>query len=132
MDHSEHSVQIVVTEQGVADLRGKDPHERANLLINHCAHPDYRSQLHDYLKLTKAGHEPLSLSLGLAMHRQFLVTAICAASTGKSIGSGSRLAAPGSPLSGRCPLGSHRLCGCGQPVPQSKANKRTRDRPWAG
>jgi propionyl-CoA:succinyl-CoA transferase len=29
MDHSEHSVQIVVTEQGVADLRGKDPHERA-------------------------------------------------------------------------------------------------------
>ena len=27
MDHSEHSVQIVVTEQGLADLRGKDPHE---------------------------------------------------------------------------------------------------------
>jgi acetyl-CoA hydrolase len=72
MDHSEHSVQIVVTEQGVADLRGKDPHERAKLLINNCAHPDYRSQLRDYLKLTKAGHEPLSLSLGLAMHRQFL------------------------------------------------------------
>ena len=72
MDHSEHSVQIVVTEQGVADLRGKDPHERATLLINHCAHPDYRDQLHDYLKLTKAGHEPLSLSLGFAMHRHYL------------------------------------------------------------
>jgi propionyl-CoA:succinyl-CoA transferase len=28
-DHSEHSVSVVVTEQGVADLRGKDPSERA-------------------------------------------------------------------------------------------------------
>jgi acetyl-CoA hydrolase len=73
MDHSEHSVQVVVTEQGVADLRGQDPQARARLLIDHCAHPDYRGQLRDYLKLTKGGqHEPLSLSLGLAMHRQFL------------------------------------------------------------
>jgi len=72
MDHSEHSVQVIVTEQGVADLRGKDPHERAQLIINNCAHPDYREQLRDYLKMTKSGHEPLSLSLGLAMHRQFL------------------------------------------------------------
>ena len=72
MDHSEHSVQIVVTEQGIADLRGKGPYERALLIINNCAHPDYRDQLRDYLKLTKEGHEPLSLSLGLAMHRQFL------------------------------------------------------------
>jgi acetyl-CoA hydrolase len=73
MDHSEHSVQVVITEQGVADLRGKDPHERARLLIHQCAHPDYREQLHDYLRLTKEGqHEPLSLSLGLAMHRHYL------------------------------------------------------------
>jgi acetyl-CoA hydrolase len=73
MDHSEHSVQIVITEQGVADLRGKDPHERAHLIINHCAHPDYRDQLRDYLEHTaQSSHEPLSLSLGLAMHRQFL------------------------------------------------------------
>ncbi len=73
MDHSEHSVQIVITEQGIADLRGKDPHERAQLIINRCAHPDYREQLRDYLRLTKPGqHEPVSLSLGLAMHRQYL------------------------------------------------------------
>jgi succinate CoA transferase len=73
MDHSEHSVQIVITEQGIADLRGKDPHERAQVIIDHCAHPDYREQLRDYLHLTKAGqHEPISLSLGLAMHRQYL------------------------------------------------------------
>jgi len=73
MDHSEHSVQVVITEQGIADLRGKDPHERAQEIIGHCAHPDYRDQLREYLRLTKAGqHEPISLSLGLAMHRQYL------------------------------------------------------------
>ncbi len=72
MDHSEHSVQIVITEQGVADLRGKDPHERAQLIINNCAHPDYREQLRGYLKLTKEGHAPQSLSLAFAMHRHFL------------------------------------------------------------
>jgi acyl-CoA hydrolase len=73
MDHSEHSVQVVITEQGVADLRGKDPRDRAQLIIDNCAHPDYRQQLHDYLHRVKSGqHEPISLSLGLAMHRQFL------------------------------------------------------------
>jgi len=72
MDHSEHDVQIVVTEHGIADLRGKDPHERADLMINRCAHPEFRGQLRDYLRLIKGGHEPVSLSLGLAMHRQFL------------------------------------------------------------
>ncbi|MGC4048958.1 MAG: acetyl-CoA hydrolase/transferase C-terminal domain-containing protein [Paludibaculum sp.] len=72
MDHSEHSVQIIITEQGVADLRGKDPRERAELIINNCAHPDFRPILRDYLKFTApTSHEPLSLSLGLAMHRQF-------------------------------------------------------------
>jgi propionyl-CoA:succinyl-CoA transferase len=74
MDHSEHSVQVIVTEQGVADLRGKDPHERARLIIENCAHPAYRQQLRDYLKLTRAGHAPLSLALSLAMHREFLAT----------------------------------------------------------
>ena len=72
MDGSEHSVQIVATEQGIADLRVKDPHQRAQLIIDNCAHPDYRQQLRDYLKLTKEGHVPLSLSLGLAMHRQYI------------------------------------------------------------
>jgi propionyl-CoA:succinyl-CoA transferase len=57
----------------VADLRGKDPRERAQLIIDHCAHPDYREQLQCYLERTsQISHEPLSLSLGLAMHRQFL------------------------------------------------------------
>lgn len=71
VDHSEHSVQVVVTEQGVADLRGLDPHERAELLIEKCAHPDYRTQLRDYLRLTKSGHTPQNLSACFAMHRAF-------------------------------------------------------------
>jgi len=72
MDHSEHSVQVLITEQGVADLRGKDPHERAQLIIDNCAHPDFRDQLREYVRLTDKGiHEPMSLSLAFAMHRKF-------------------------------------------------------------
>jgi acetyl-CoA hydrolase len=72
MDHSEHSVQIVVTEHGIADLRGKDPHERAQLIIDNCAAPEYREQLHAYLHEVKEGHTPQSLTLAFAMHRQFV------------------------------------------------------------
>ena len=45
MDHSEHSVQIVATEWGIADLRGRSPYERAVLIIHSCAHPDFRDEL---------------------------------------------------------------------------------------
>jgi acetyl-CoA hydrolase len=74
MDHSEHSVQIVVTEHGVADLRGKDPHERAQLIIDNCAAPEFREQLRGYLEVVKEGHTPQSLTLAFAMHRQFVQT----------------------------------------------------------
>jgi succinate CoA transferase len=72
MDHSEHSVQVVATEQGVADLRGKDPHERAEIIIDKCAHPEYKKQLHEYLKVVKMGHEPISLRAAFAMHQKFV------------------------------------------------------------
>ena len=74
MDHSEHSVQIVVTEQGVADLRGKDPLERARLIVQKCAHPDFRDQLMRYVEMTSAGHTPQTLRNAFAMHEQFLKT----------------------------------------------------------
>lgn len=48
VDHTEHDVDVIVTEQGIADLRGLAPKERAKLIIEHCSHPDYKAQLQDY------------------------------------------------------------------------------------
>jgi succinyl-CoA:acetate CoA-transferase len=50
VDHTEHDVDVLVTEQGVADLRGKAPRERARLIIENCAHPAYRPQLRAYFE----------------------------------------------------------------------------------
>lgn len=70
-DHSEHSVDILVTDQGIADLRHKDPVERAHEIINNCAHPMYRELLNDYLKLGKGGQTPHSLNASFAFHNAF-------------------------------------------------------------
>ena len=67
-DHSEHDVNIIVTEQGVADLRGKSPIERAHLIIENCAHPDYRPLLREYLKFAKMGQTRHCLTAAFAMH----------------------------------------------------------------
>ena len=71
IDHSEHSVKVIVTEQGVADLRNKDPYQRARCIIENCVHPDYKELLWDYLKLTKTGHIPLNLRAAFALHDTF-------------------------------------------------------------
>ncbi|HQG08184.1 MAG: succinate CoA transferase [Dysgonomonadaceae bacterium] len=73
-DHSEHSVKIIVTEYGVADLRGKDPRSRAVEIIEKCAHPDYRPLLHEYLNLGVKGHIPQSLDSCFAFHKALLET----------------------------------------------------------
>ena len=70
-DHSEHSVDILVTDQGIADLRHKDPVERALEIINNCAHPMYRPLLMDYLKMGKGGQTPHSLNAAFAFHNAF-------------------------------------------------------------
>ena len=67
-DHSEHDVNIIVTEQGVADLRGKSPMQCAECIIENCAHPDYRQLLWDYLKIAKGGHTKHCLPAAFAMH----------------------------------------------------------------
>ncbi len=71
VDHSEHSVQVLITEQGVADLRGKDPMERAHLIVHKCAHPSYRDELNSYLGTIKDGHSAFTLAAAFAMHLQF-------------------------------------------------------------
>jgi succinate CoA transferase len=71
LDHSEHSVQVVVTDQGVADLRGKSPPARAREIIEKCAHPDYRQILTDYVGLAGAAHSPQTLSAAFGMHLAF-------------------------------------------------------------
>ena len=67
-DSSEHDVNIIVTEQGVADLRGKSPAQRAEIIIENCAHPDYKQLLWDYLKMAKGGHTKHYLPAAFAMH----------------------------------------------------------------
>ncbi|MDE6008688.1 MAG: hypothetical protein K2G90_05725 [Muribaculaceae bacterium] len=74
MDHSEHSVDVIVTDQGIADLRGKDPVQRAHEIIDNCAHPMYRDLLRDYLKLAEktGGQTPHTLRASLSFHTSFL------------------------------------------------------------
>ncbi len=60
VDHTEHDVDVLVSEWGLADLRGLAPRERAPLIIEQCAHPDYRPQLRAYLAeaLKRGGQTP--------------------------------------------------------------------------
>src|SRR5574344_1233412 len=67
-DHSEHDVNVIITEQGIADLRGKSPLERAHAIIENCAHPDYRPILRDYLSIATGGQTHHNLPAAFAMH----------------------------------------------------------------
>ncbi len=71
VDHTEHEVHVIVTEYGVADLRGKSPDERAQLIINNCVHPSYRPLLQDYRSISQQGHIPHCLSKAFAMHEAY-------------------------------------------------------------
>ena len=70
LDHNEHSVSVLITEQGVADLRGKSPVQRAHTIIENCVHPEYKQLLRDYLKLG-SGHTPHNLRACFAFHHAF-------------------------------------------------------------
>jgi acyl-CoA hydrolase len=74
MDHSEHSVKIIVTEYGVADLRMKSPIQRAEEIINNCVHPDYKPLLREYLQMGIKGHTPQNLHACFGMHQAFTET----------------------------------------------------------
>ena len=78
VDHTEHDVHVIVTEQGLADLRGLPPRRRAQQIIDHCAHPDYRAALQDYLDRATASrsgkHTPHLLDEALSWHARYLQT----------------------------------------------------------
>ena len=50
VDHTEHDVQILVTEHGLADLRGLSPKQRARAIIDKAAHAKFRPALSDYFE----------------------------------------------------------------------------------
>lgn len=78
VDHTEHDVDVVVSEQGLADLRGLSPRQRAKLIIERCAHPDYRSLLRDYQdraeRLSFGKHTPHLLNESLSWHDRYVRT----------------------------------------------------------
>lgn len=77
-DHTEHDVQVIVTEQGLADLRGLAPIQRARLIVQRCAHPKFRPGLLDYMERAQGSgaglHTPHLLAEALSWHQRYLQT----------------------------------------------------------
>jgi succinyl-CoA:acetate CoA-transferase len=73
VDHTEHDVDIIVTEHGLADLRGLAPRERAIQIIENCSDPSYRDSLRAYVKRASrfGGQTPHVLEEALAWHVQY-------------------------------------------------------------
>ncbi len=78
VDHINQDVQVIVTEQGLADLRGLSPKQRAAVIIANCAHPDFRPQLADYYRRARDGsygqQTPTLLTEALSWHQRFIDT----------------------------------------------------------
>jgi succinate CoA transferase len=72
LDHSEHSVKVIITEYGVADLRAKSPIQRARCIIDNCVHPDYKPLLNEYLQMGIKGQTPQNLKCCFAFHEEFM------------------------------------------------------------
>ncbi|MDR1441283.1 MAG: acetyl-CoA hydrolase/transferase family protein [Bifidobacteriaceae bacterium] len=76
VDHTEHDVQVIITEQGLADMRGLAPRKRARLVIDKCAHPDYKPALEEYFeraqRVANSQHTPHDLRTALGWHVRFL------------------------------------------------------------
>jgi succinyl-CoA:acetate CoA-transferase len=76
VDHTEHDVHVIATEQGLADLRGLAPRKRARQIIDNCVHPDFRPALEDYFDRAVAHsagkHTPHLLDEALSWHRRYL------------------------------------------------------------
>jgi len=76
VDHTEHDLDVLVTEQGLADLRGLSPRQRAVTIIEKCVHPEYKPILKEYFDrslreclASNAAHQPHMLYKTFNMHR---------------------------------------------------------------
>jgi len=78
VDHITQDVQVIVTEQGLADLRGLSPKQRAEVIIRNCSHPDYKPALLDYFRRAKehsyGQQSPSLLGEALSWHQRFIET----------------------------------------------------------
>lgn len=76
VDHTEHDVDILVTDIGLADLRGLAPRERAQKIIDNCVHPDYKEQLQSYFDRARerGGHTPHLLEEAFSWHLRLAET----------------------------------------------------------
>jgi succinyl-CoA:acetate CoA-transferase len=78
VDHTEHDTMVIVTEQGLADLRGLSPRQRARQIIARCAHPDFRPMLEDYFERASRDsygkHTPHLLGEALSWHQRMVET----------------------------------------------------------
>ena len=78
VDHTEHDVHVIVTEQGLANLRGLSPKQRARQIIEKCAHPDFRPGLREYfrraLQLSPGKQTPHLLEEAFSWHVRYLRT----------------------------------------------------------
>lgn len=80
VDHINQDVQVLVTEQGLADLRGLSPKQRARTIIDNCSHPTYRPALLDYFERALAGsyglQTPTLPKEALSWHQRFIDTGL--------------------------------------------------------
>ena len=78
VDHIMQDVMLIVTEQGLADLRGLSPKKRAEVIIANCAPPDYRPMLADYYRRARSQsygqQSPSLLREALSWHQRFIET----------------------------------------------------------
>ncbi|MCB5202453.1 acetyl-CoA hydrolase/transferase family protein [Neorhizobium sp. T786] len=83
VDHNEHDVDIIVTENGLADLRELAPRERAVQIIQNCVHPQYRGELLDYFERAceRGGHTPHLLEEAFSWHERMRQTGSMRAET---------------------------------------------------
>ncbi|MBF0581904.1 acetyl-CoA hydrolase/transferase family protein [Corynebacterium sp. ED61] len=76
IDHTEHDAMVIITERGVADLRGLAPRDRVKKMIR-IANPEYQPLLEEYVEAANKGSAlatPHDLSQAFAFHTRFLET----------------------------------------------------------